>query len=409
MGKQGGCANQGEKTSAELTTRSPSRHCTKSLARAYLWWPGMDRDIEFCVKDCADCQSSRKMPPVVPLHPWARPDRPWSRVHIDYAGPFEGKTFLLLIDAHSKWLEVHATNSATSAVTIELMRKTFSSLGLPDTIVSDNAAIFTSEEFAEFLKRNGIRHIRAPPYHPASNGLVERAVQTFKEGMKRSKLGTQNARLSRFLLRYRITPHSSTGSSPSELMWGRKLRSHLDLLRPDDKRKEQQAQDWQQQSHDAHSAVRQFTVEDCVYARNYSTGPMWLPGRVVGLQGTAMFRIRLGDGHTIVRHLDQLRPRVGDSSCDTTISAEGTGDEFIGDDSRALLKEPETVSEPKDSVEREPLSPAAAREPSDRVEDPGTLGDVPVPGGEQLGLPAEVNTQPPVRRSSRVSQPPMRF
>ena len=60
------------------------------------------------------------------------------------------------------------------------MRKTFSSLGLPETIVSDNAAIFTSEEFAEFLKRNGIRHVRAPPYHPASNGLVERAVQTFK-------------------------------------------------------------------------------------------------------------------------------------------------------------------------------------------------------------------------------------
>ena len=102
--------------------------------------------------------------------------------------------FLLLIDAHSKWLEVHATNSATSAVTIELMRKTFSSLGLPETIVLDNAAIFTSEEFAEFLKRNGIRHVRAPPYHPASNGLVERAVQTFKEGMKRSKFGTQNAR-----------------------------------------------------------------------------------------------------------------------------------------------------------------------------------------------------------------------
>ena len=66
----------------------------------------MERDIEFCVKDCADLQSSRKMPPVVPLHPWARPDRPWSRVHIDFVGPFEGTMFLLLIDAHSKWLEV---------------------------------------------------------------------------------------------------------------------------------------------------------------------------------------------------------------------------------------------------------------------------------------------------------------
>ena len=191
-------------------------------------------------------------------------------------------------------------------------------------------------------------------------------------------------------------------------MWGKKLRSHLDLLRPDDKRKEQQAQDRQQQSHDAHSAVRQFTVDDCVDARNYSTGPLWLPGRVVGLQGTAMFRIRLGDGRIIVRYLDQLRPRVGDS-CDTTTSTKATGDELIGDDSRAPLDEPETVNEPKDSVEREPSSPAAARESADRPEEPGMLGDVSVPAVEQLELPAEVNTEPQVRRSSRVSQPPVRF
>ena len=191
--------------------------------------------------------------------------------------------------------------------------------------------------------------------------------------------------------------HSSTGSSPSKLMLGRTLWSHLDLLRPDDKCKEQQAQDQQQQSHDAHSAVRQFTVDDCVYAKNYSTGPLRLPGRVVGLQGTAMFRIRLGDGRIIVRHLDQLRPRVGDSPCDTTTSTNATGYELIGDDSRAPLDEPETVSEPKNSVEREPSLSAAAQESADRAEEPGTLGDVPAPSVEQLELPAEVNTQPQVR------------
>ena len=58
---------------------------------------------------------------------------------------------------------------------IELLRKLFSSLGLPEVIVSDNATTFTRAEFAEF--QNEVCHIRSPPYHPASNGLAERAVQ----------------------------------------------------------------------------------------------------------------------------------------------------------------------------------------------------------------------------------------
>ena len=141
----------------------------------------------------ATCQSSRKMPPVAPLHQWVRSDKSWSRIHIDYAGPLDGKMFLLMIDSHSKWLEVHAT-------TIELMRKSFAPLGLPE---SDNAATFTSEEFALFLKRNGIRHVRSPPYHP---GMVERVVQTFKGGLSRFKSGTLSTKLSRFLLWYHVVP-----------------------------------------------------------------------------------------------------------------------------------------------------------------------------------------------------------
>ena len=204
----------------------------KSLARSYIWWPGMDKDIERYVKKCPVCQSSRKDPPVAPAHPWPVPDKPWTRLHIDYVGPLEGKMFLLITDAHSRWMEIHATNTSTSSATIELLRKSFASLGLPEVVVSDNATAFTSSEFSDFLKRNGIRHILTPPYHPASNGLVERSVQTFKEGLKRLKEGSLNTQLSRFLFKYRLTPHSSTGASPAEMMFGRKLRSQLDLLEP---------------------------------------------------------------------------------------------------------------------------------------------------------------------------------
>ena len=112
-----------------------------------------------------------------PLHPWEFPSNPWSRLHIDYAGPMDGHMFLIVIDSYSKWLEVIKTNGCTAAVTISKLRQLFSTHGLPDIIVSDNASNFVSTEFFEFLKSNGIRHVTSAPYHPATNGLAENAVK----------------------------------------------------------------------------------------------------------------------------------------------------------------------------------------------------------------------------------------
>ena len=222
----------------------------KSLSRCYVWWPGIDRDLELCVKSCQACQVNQKSPPVVPLHPWSWPNKPWSRVHIDYAGPFMGKMFLLVIDAYTKWLDVHVTTTSSSAITIELLRKSFSNFGLPEVVVSDNAANFTSEEFQAFMKANGVKHVRTPPYHPASNGVVERAVQTMKDGLKKLKCGSIETKLSRFLFAYRVTPHSSTGTSPAELMFNRRLRTPMDNLRPNLDKRMQQAQEQQKSTYD---------------------------------------------------------------------------------------------------------------------------------------------------------------
>ena len=205
----------------------------KSLSRSYVWWPGLDAAVEERVRSCDQCQSCRKSPARAPLHPWEWLERPWARVHADYVGPFMGKMFLLLIDAHSKWMEVHIVASATSASTMEKMRVTFATHGLPETLVTDNGSVFTSAEFQEFLKKNGIRHVTSAPYHPASNGLAERAVQVFKEGMRKAMAGTLETKVARFLLKYRITPHSTTGRPPAELLMARRLRSQLDQLHPD--------------------------------------------------------------------------------------------------------------------------------------------------------------------------------
>ena len=138
----------------------------------------------------------------------------------------------LIIVAHSKWLEVIPMNSTSATATIQALRTTFSQFGLPESIVSDNGPQFTSSEFSQFCHFNGIRHIRVPPYHPSLNGLAERAVQTFKKNFKKLSEGTVQDRLSRFLFSYRITPQTSTGISPAELMMGRSLRSRLHLLTP---------------------------------------------------------------------------------------------------------------------------------------------------------------------------------
>ena len=107
---------------------------------------------------------------------------------------------------------------AISSMTIEKLRIAFATHGLSEVIVTDNGSNFKREEFEDFLKQNGISRIRNAPYHHASNGLVERAVQTFKEGMKKMSGGSVETRVSRFLSRYRITPPTSTGVSPVELL-----------------------------------------------------------------------------------------------------------------------------------------------------------------------------------------------
>ena len=79
----------------------------------------MDAEIETLVRQCPECQEGWPGPPPSPLQPWQWPSRPWSQLHIDYAGPFLGHMFLVLIDAHLKWIEVYPVRAATSNTTIQ--------------------------------------------------------------------------------------------------------------------------------------------------------------------------------------------------------------------------------------------------------------------------------------------------
>lgn len=224
---------------SDLHTGHPGICRMKALARSYVWWPHLDRDIEKTVQSCSACQSVRKLPAAAPLHCWKWPERVWHRVHIDFCEK-DKQYFLVLVDSHSKWLEVMPMKTTTSAKTIDVLRPLFASQGLPEEVVSDNGPQFTSWEFKQFLRSNGIRQTLVPAYHPASNGAAEKSVQTVKVALLKQVLGegaqqvtmSLQHRLANFLLMYRSTPHSVTGVSPAELFLKRQLRTRFSLLKP---------------------------------------------------------------------------------------------------------------------------------------------------------------------------------
>ena len=221
-----------------------------------------------------------------------------------------GHMFLILVDAHSKWLDVHLMQSISSANTIEKPRMVFATHGLPRKVVTDNGSSFTSEEFRAFMSENGITQITTSPYHPSSNGLAERAVQTVKHGLKATKGDSLQERLSKFLFTYRITPHTTTGIAPAQLLMNRRLRSRFDRLFPDLQQHVQKKQAEQAASHNNSKPLRSFKVGDLVYTKDFSSTPLiWIPGTVVKVTGPLSYHIELDDGRVVRRHVDAVRAR----------------------------------------------------------------------------------------------------
>ena len=214
--------------------------------------------------------------------------------------------FLILIDAHTKWIEVCKMKFITSSVTIERLRSIFATHGLPKLIVTDNATTFTSAEFQEFLRLNGIINKTSAPFHPQTNGLAERAVQTFKNAMKKMSDGSIDTKISRFLFSYRNTPQSTTGTSPAQLLFHRRPRSHLDLLHPDLNSYIQIKQSKQKEQYDSNKKLRQFKSGEKVFVRNFLQGPKWLPGIICSSSGPTSYNVELSDQRVVRKHIDHL-------------------------------------------------------------------------------------------------------
>ncbi|KAJ8013449.1 hypothetical protein DPEC_G00029910 [Dallia pectoralis] len=209
-------------------------------------------------------QNVRNIPQLAPLHPWDWPEEAWHRIHVDFAGPFEDRMFLVMVDAHSKWPEVAIMKSTTAGKTIEKLGEVFSRFGSPLQLVSDNGPQLVSQEMTTFLQVNGVQHIRN-------------------------------------------TPHATTKASPASLLMKRELRTSFDLLRPPTTKEIVQRQQERQVERRGFKAKdREFNPGETVLARNYLNGPKWVPAKVIAQSGPVSYTVQTTEDTIWKRHADQL-------------------------------------------------------------------------------------------------------
>ena len=251
------------------------------------------------------------MPQAFSYHPWQHPRAPWDRVHADF-GEWRGTHFLVVVDAYSKWPEVRRMRSTTTQHTIEVLLDIFATHGLPRVLVTDNGPQFTSIEFSNFLSSNCIAHRTSAPYHPATNGLAENMVKNVKQWLKKEDKGSSfHASITEFLRTYRVVPHTGTGKSPAEIIFGRTLRTRISMVLPNMTGSEEACT--------FAPARTTFHVGDTVWIRDFrsTSGNKWCKGTIKEILGALTYMVGLPEGYQRKAHLDHLRSRsieVEDSS-----------------------------------------------------------------------------------------------
>ncbi|RVE51289.1 hypothetical protein evm_004093 [Chilo suppressalis] len=242
---------------------------SKALARSYVWWCGIDEAVEQMCRECEVCAAAADPPLRHQLRMWPWPSRPWTRLHLDYMGPIAGKSYLVVVDATSKWLEVFNVSTGTSA----------------SVLVHKLTELFSSKE-----------------------GIQE------KQNI--------NKALWTFLMHYRNVEHAATGESPARLLIGRQIRTRLDSLKPDIENKVIQAQ--QRQKDDSGGVNRSMDLNEDVWYRQFLKGEKWVPGRIIDRIGPSNFKVLGRDGETRHRHIDQLRRRPSRFSLASATPSVGT-------------------------------------------------------------------------------------
>lgn len=214
---------------------------TEERIGSRFYWPGLHRAVvEYC-KSCPECQlvvrSKRGMK--APLINLPVIDIPFTRIAMDVVGPLEksrgGHRYILVVcDYATRYPEAFPLRHIKARQVANCLLQLFSRVGIPKEILTDQGTNFNSKFLKQVYTLLGIQGIKTTPYHPQTDGMVERFNQTLKSMLRKfvSDSGADwDQWLPYLLFAYREVPQASTGYSPFELLYGREVRGPLDVLR----------------------------------------------------------------------------------------------------------------------------------------------------------------------------------
>lgn len=208
----------------------PGARVMKGHLRANVWWPKMDLHVERYVKACRGCSLVSSPSPPEPMMRKELPSKAWEQIAVDFLGPLpDGENLLVCVDYFSRFVEVVEMSSTSTAATVNELMIIFSRFGVPVSLKADNGPQFISDEFRLFCEEYGIRLVHSIPYWPQMNGEVERQNRSILKRLRiAQELGKDwRTELRKYMLMYHAANHSTTGKPPSELMFGRRIRTKL--------------------------------------------------------------------------------------------------------------------------------------------------------------------------------------
>lgn len=204
------------------------------------FWPSMYSDVQNYCKTCPTCQKTCnvRQSDRAYLQPLPVISTPFRRIAMDIVGPLirssRGHEYILVVcDYATRFPEAFPLRTITAPAVLRCLVQLFSRVGVPDEIVTDQGTNFTSRLLQLFHQQLGISAIKTTPYHPQTDGLVERFNQTLKKMLQKFVADTGrdwDQWLPFMLFAYREVPQASTGFSPFELLYGWEVQGPLDLL-----------------------------------------------------------------------------------------------------------------------------------------------------------------------------------